>query len=53
MTPAPVTIGPEALATEALKLMEERKITSLAVVDDDRSLVGVVQIHDLWRTELF
>ncbi len=53
MTPTPVTIGPEALATEALKLMEQRKITSLPVVDDDRSLLGVVQIHDLWRTELF
>ncbi len=53
MTPTPVTIGPEALATEALKFMEERKITSLPVVDDDRSLLGVVQIHDLWRTELF
>jgi arabinose-5-phosphate isomerase len=53
MTPAPLTIGPEALATEALKLMEQRKITSLPVVDDDRSLLGVVQIHDLWRTELF
>ena len=53
MTPTAVTIGPEALATEALKLMEQRKITSLPVVDDDRSLLGVVQIHDLWRTELF
>ncbi len=53
MTPTPMTIGPEALASEALKLMEERKITSLPVVDDDRSLLGVVQIHDLWRTELF
>ena len=53
MTSAPLTIAPEALATEALKLMEERKITSLPVVEDDRSLVGVVQIHDLWRTELF
>ncbi len=53
MTAAPLTIGPEALATEALKLMEQRKITSLPVVHDDGSLVGVVQIHDLWRTELF
>ncbi len=53
MTRAPVTIVPEALATEALRLMEERKITSLPVVDGDRRLVGVIQIHDLWRTELF
>ncbi len=53
MTTRPVTIGPDALATEALRLMEERKITSLPVVDSDRRLLGVIQIHDLWRTELF
>jgi arabinose-5-phosphate isomerase len=53
MVRTPVTIGPEALATEALKLMEERKITSLPVVDSADALLGVIQIHDLWRTELF
>jgi arabinose-5-phosphate isomerase len=53
MTPSPVTIAPDALASAALRLMEERKITSLPVVDADRRLVGVVHIHDLWRTELF
>ena len=53
MTSRPRTIGPNALATEALKIMEERKITSLPVVDEDRRLLGVIQIHDLWRTELF
>jgi len=53
MSRTPVTIGPEALATAALKIMEERKITSLPVVASDGILVGVIQIHDLWRTELF
>lgn len=53
MTRTPMTIGPRALATEALKIMEERKITSVPVVGSDRSLLGVIQIHDLWRTELF
>ncbi len=53
MTRTPATIGPQALATEALRTMEERKITSLPVVDGDRRLLGVIQIHDLWRTELF
>ena len=53
MTSAPVTIAPAALATEALQLMEGRTITSLPVVDADQRLLGVVQIHDLWRTELF
>jgi arabinose-5-phosphate isomerase len=49
----PTTIGPEALASEALRRMEERKITSLPVVDEGGRLEGVIQIHDLWRTELF
>jgi arabinose-5-phosphate isomerase len=53
MTRRPATIAPEALASEALQLMEERRITSLPVVDADRQLVGVVHLHDLWRTELF
>lgn len=53
MTEGPVTIGPAALATEALRIMEERKITSIPVVDESGRLLGVVQIHDLWRTELF
>lgn len=52
MTTRPVTIAPEALAGEALRILENRKITSLAVADAGR-LVGVLQIHDLWRTQLF
>jgi arabinose-5-phosphate isomerase len=53
MTKNPVTIAPEALAGEALRLLEDRKITALAVADASRRLVGVLQIHDLWRTQLF
>ncbi|MCP3982577.1 MAG: KpsF/GutQ family sugar-phosphate isomerase [bacterium] len=53
MTRSPVTLGGDALASEALLLMEDRKITSVPVVDDKLELQGVVQIHDLWRTELF
>lgn len=53
MTRDPVTIAADALASEALKLMEDRKITSLPVVDPAGLLAGVIQIHDLWRTELF
>jgi arabinose-5-phosphate isomerase len=48
-----VTIAPEALAGEALRMLEDRKITALAVTSADRRLVGVLQIHDLWRTQLF
>ena len=53
MTRNPMTIASRAVASAALKLMEERKITSLAVVEPDGELAGVIQIHDLWRTELF
>jgi arabinose-5-phosphate isomerase len=53
MTRTPTTISPDALAGEALRIMEEKKITSLPVLDASRRLLGVIQIHDLWRTELF
>jgi arabinose-5-phosphate isomerase len=53
MTPHPVTIGREELATRALNLMEARRITALLVVGGDGKLEGVVHIHDLWRTEMF
>ena len=53
MTGTPVTIGPDALAGDALRVLEDRKITALAVTDEGGRLVGVLQIHDLWRTQLF
>ena len=52
MTRGPVAIPPTTLAAEALNIMEQRKITSLVVVDSGR-VVGVVHLHDLWRTEMF
>jgi arabinose-5-phosphate isomerase len=52
MTRGPKTISEDALATEALARMEEMKITSLVVVDAGRTVLGVVHLHDLWRTEL-
>jgi arabinose-5-phosphate isomerase len=51
MTRAPQTIAPSEFAAAALGRMEERKITSLVVVED-RKAVGVVHLHDLWGTEL-
>jgi len=48
----PLTIGPQEFAVEALRQMEERKITSLVVVDEQNHAVGVVHLHDLWGTEL-
>jgi arabinose-5-phosphate isomerase len=54
MTRGPVTIPPQTLAAEALNIMEQRKITSIVVVDaGTRSVAGVVHLHDLWRTEMF
>jgi len=53
MTPSPVTIHRQELATKALSLMEGRKITSLLVVDEGDKLEGVVHIHDLWTTQMF
>ncbi len=52
MTRDPKTISPHEFAATALALMEEKKITSLVVVDDDRRLQGVVHLHDLWGTEM-
>jgi len=52
MTSRPVTIGRDLLAVEALRLMEERKITAIVVVDEARVALGVVHLHDLWRTQM-
>ncbi len=53
MNTRPKTIAGDELAARALHEMEERKITSLIVVDGDGRVEGVVHLHDLWETELF
>jgi arabinose-5-phosphate isomerase len=54
MTRGPVTVSRTMLAVEALNIMEQRKITSIVVVEDgSRRVAGVVHLHDLWRTEMF
>lgn len=52
MTRDPKTIAPGEFAATALALMEEKKITSLMVVDGSGMLEGIVHLHDLWTTEL-
>ncbi len=52
MTKNPQTIGPHVLASEALNLMEKKKITSIVVVDEANGVLGVVHLHDLWTLEL-
>ena len=53
MTRNPVTVTRGTLAVEALRLMEERKITSIVVVGAGETVEGIVHLHDLWRTQLF
>jgi len=48
MTTQPTTIRPDALASEALRVMNARSITNLFVVDGNR-LVGVLHVHDCLR----
>ena len=45
-----VTVHPGVLAAEGLKIMEDREINALLVVDDDHRLVGVLTMHDLLRS---
>jgi arabinose-5-phosphate isomerase len=52
MTRGPRTIRPEALAAEAVELMEARKSTQLPVVDAAGTLVGALNIHDLFRAKV-
>jgi arabinose-5-phosphate isomerase len=52
MTVNPVAISQSTMAVEALAMMEQRKITSIVVIDADRRVEGVVHLHDLWRTEM-
>ena len=54
MTAMPRTIGPEALAAEALHEMNAgaRPVTALFVVDAQRRPVGVLHVHDLLRAGL-
>ena len=53
MTRSPVTIDRGTLAAEVLHILEQRKITSIVVVDPGQRVEGVVHLHDLWRTEMF
>jgi len=52
MNAHPRTIAAEELAAKALAILEERKITSLIVVDAEHKVEGVVHLHDLWGVEL-
>ena len=53
MSRSPLTLSESVLAVEALNLMENRRVTSLVIVDSQKNLAGLIHLHDLWRTELF
>ncbi|MDQ2833818.1 MAG: KpsF/GutQ family sugar-phosphate isomerase [Acidobacteriota bacterium] len=52
MNPLPLTIEGSALASTALALMEDKKITSLVVLGRGGQIEGVVHLHDLWTLQL-
>ncbi len=53
MTEHPLTIDQNNLATKALHIMEENKVTSLIVKNKEGKIEGIIHLHDLWRTEMF
>ena len=53
MTRQPKTIRSGEFATAALNIMEQKRITSLVVLDGEDRVAGIVHLHDLWETELF
>jgi len=52
MNPNPRTIHAEELAAKALAVLEDRKITSLVVLDGEGRVEGLVHLHDLWGVEM-
>ena len=52
MTTSPAVIRADQLAAEAVRLMEERKIGQLLVVDDGRRLIGALNMHDLFTAKV-
>jgi len=52
MSHNPRSIGPDALAAEAVQLMELYNITQILVVDSDNKLIGALNMHDLLRAKV-
>lgn len=53
MTADPVAIRASDLAASALRIMEERRITALPVLDASGALAGFLHLHQLWKTQMF
>jgi arabinose-5-phosphate isomerase len=52
MTPDPRVIRPDALAVEAVQLMESYKVNQMLVVDSGGALIGALNMHDLFRAKV-
>jgi arabinose-5-phosphate isomerase len=52
MTPGARTIRPDALAVEAVQIMERHKVNQLLVIDAQGALVGALNMHDLFRAKV-
>jgi len=52
MSGSPRSIRPEALAAEAVQIMEAHKVNQLLVVDARGELVGALNMHDLFRAKV-
>ncbi|MDO8311024.1 MAG: KpsF/GutQ family sugar-phosphate isomerase [Sideroxyarcus sp.] len=52
MSRTPRSIGPDALAVEAVQLMEQYNISQLLVVDASKKVVGALNMHDLLKAKV-
>jgi arabinose-5-phosphate isomerase len=52
MSANPRCIGPDALAAEAVQIMEQYNISQMLVVDEQRRLIGALNMHDLLHAKV-
>lgn len=52
LTTGAKTIAPDEFAMTALNIMEQKKITSLVVTDEQGTVQGIIHLHDLWGTQM-
>ena len=52
MSPSPQLIRSEALAVEAVQLMDRHSINQLLVIDEEGMLTGALNMHDLFRAKV-
>jgi arabinose-5-phosphate isomerase len=52
MGTSPRTIAQDRLAVEAVEIMERNKVNQLLVVDEEKRLIGALNMHDLFRAKV-